>query len=154
MSNQCLFDWKGYSRGSEAVVMSNVLPDEDVAESKAVVTRNDQSYIVEDARLFRPNAGAAILVQARILDDRELMAVASKKEELRFGVDSGAALTVVRSDVATDYPVMRERKRSLRTADGQSIPDLGNKEIMLKDSYGYRIVKTAVADVSRNLRRS
>ena len=90
------------------------------------------------------------MVQARILDDRELMAVASKKEEIRFGVDSGAALTVVRSDVATDYPVTRERKRSLRTADGQSIPDLGSKEIMLKEPSSW-FVKTAVADVAKNL---
>ena len=79
------------------------------------------------------------------------MAVASEKEELRFGVDSGAALTVVRSDVATDYPVVSMRKRFLRAANGQAIPDLGNKEITLKDGYGHRIVRTAVADVSKNL---
>ena len=79
------------------------------------------------------------------------MAVVAETGELRFGVDSGAALTVVRSDVATDYPVMSGRKRFLRAANGQAIPDLGNKEITLKDGKGHRIVRTAVAGVSKNL---
>ena len=43
------------------------------------------------------------------------------------------------------------RKRFLRAANGQAIPDLGSKEITLKDSKGHRVVKTAVADVSKNL---
>ena len=79
------------------------------------------------------------------------MAVESETGELRFGVDSGAALTVVRSDVAMDYPVVGARRRSLRAANGQAIPNIGNKEITLKDSQGHRIVKTAVAGVSKNL---
>ena len=83
--------------------------------------------------------------------DTGLMEATSKKEELRFGVDSGAALTVIRPDVATDYPVVNRCKRVLRAADGQAILDLGNKEITLKDGYGHRIVRTAVADVSKNL---
>ena len=79
------------------------------------------------------------------------MAVASEREELRFGVDSGAALTVVRSDAAADYPVTGARKCCLRAANGQAIADMCNKEITLKDGQGHRIVRTAVAGMSKNL---
>ena len=72
---------------------------------------------------------------------------------MRFGVDSGAAFTVVRPDTCQDYPRSSPGgTRKLRAANGSLIPDCGNRDIVVAGEDGrHRIVRSCIAPVTKNL---
>ena len=71
--------------------------------------------------------------------------------KMRFGIDSGAAVTVIGKDVAPDYPARAGLKRTLRAANGAAIPEYGCKRLVVSGAWGRGIVKAAAAGVSKNL---
>ena len=71
--------------------------------------------------------------------------------KMRFGIDSGAALTVIGRHVAPDYPSRAGLKRTLRAANGAAIPEYGCKRLVISGAWGQGIVKAAAAGVSKNL---
>ena len=69
--------------------------------------------------------------------------------KMRFGIDSGAALTVIGWHVAPYYPSRAGLKRTLRAANGAAIPVYGCKRLVIGGAWGQGIVKAA-AGVSKN----
>ena len=81
------------------------------------------------------------------------------RETVRFGIDSGAAVTVINKDVAMDYPLKTDKPAmKLRAAGGNVIPHHGDKAIGVHlsrppsgRSTPLRMIRTSVAGVSKNL---
>jgi len=74
------------------------------------------------------------------------------RERIRFGVDSGAGLTVIKPGVASDYPrTSRPGSKKMRDCGGHSVADLGDKCIALRDEHGLRYAKVTEAKVEKNL---
>ena len=63
-------------------------------------------------------------------DAAELHAIANGlREEATFGVDSGAAVTVIGPDVASDYPHSHTSTRKRMTdCQGNAVTDMGEKD--------------------------
>ena len=84
----------------------------------------------------------------------ELNALAHElREEITFGVDSGAAVTVVGPDVAPDYPrsFSGARKR-MSDCQGNPVKDLGEKSLAFAAEGGQPVfAKVTVAPVAKNL---
>ena len=82
----------------------------------------------------------------------ELMAVKEVRHggrKVSFGVDSGAAATVIQSMECTDYPVDRKQKKVFRTAGSTMLETEGRKTLELADGC---LVRADVAqDLSKNL---
>ena len=70
---------------------------------------------------------------------------------MKFGVDSGAAVTVVGKDVAPDYPSRKGAARVLWAANGAAIPEYGHKRLVVRGDWGCGIVRASTAGVSKNL---
>ena len=70
-------------------------------------------------------------------------------EEVTFGIDSGAAVTVVGPHVAAEYPrsVQGQRKK-MTDCQGNLVKDLGEKDLALEDG---RFARVTVAPVAKNL---
>ena len=71
--------------------------------------------------------------------------------KMRFGIDSGAAVTVIGQHVAPDYPARAGLKRTLRAANGAAIPEYGCKRLVIGGAWGQGIVKAGAPGVSKNL---
>ena len=68
---------------------------------------------------------------------------------VRFGVDSGAAATVIRSMECSDYPINRKQKKVFRTASSTTLETEGRRTLGLADGC---LVRADVAqDLSKNL---
>ena len=81
-----------------------------------------------------------------------LAAVESESSKITLGVDSGAAVSVIRVDVAINYPLIRVAGRKLMGLDGNEIIAYGDRHVGLRGSDGRtRILRCAVADVRKNL---
>ena len=69
--------------------------------------------------------------------------------KVRFGVDSGAAATVIQSVVCSDYPINRKQKKTFRTASSTTLETEGRRTLGLADGC---LVRADVAkDLSKNL---
>ena len=77
----------------------------------------------------------------------------NQPETVTFGVDSGAAVTVVKADTASDYPCDRSgRRKNMRDCQGNAVPDHGIKQLALKLPNGtYNFAQVTVAPVQKNL---
>jgi len=74
------------------------------------------------------------------------------REKIRFGVDSGAALTVVKKTAAVSYPTTtRPGVKKMRDCSGNIVPDLGEKVLGLRGHGGLRYSRVTTAPVSKNL---
>lgn len=63
------------------------------------------------------------LAEFNVLDEETM-------EEVTFGVDSGAAVTVIGVDTASDYPRSRAGpKRRMTDCQGNEVKDLGEKDL-------------------------
>ena len=81
-----------------------------------------------------------------------LAAIESESTKITLGIDSGAAVTCLRPDVATDYPLIRADGRQLRGAGGHEIRSYGDRHVGLQGSDGrLRTLRCGVADVKKNL---
>ena len=68
---------------------------------------------------------------------------------MRFGVDSGAAATVIQSAVCSDYPINHKQKKVFRTASKETLETEGRRTLGLSDGC---LVRADVAqDLSKNL---
>ena len=86
------------------------------------------------------------------VDEKMIAAIESESCKITLGVDSGAAVTCLKPDVATDYPLIRVAGRTLRGAGGGEIASYGDRHVGLSGSNGKtRILKYGVADVRKNL---
>ena len=85
-------------------------------------------------------------------ESNELMAVNDMLRggrKVRFGVDSGAAATVIQSAVCSDYPINRKQKKIFRTASKETLETEGRRTLGLSDGC---FVRADVAqDLSKNL---
>ena len=63
----------------------------------------------------------------------ELMSLECRTaERITFGVDSGAALTVIGKDVAAEYPRVQGLTRRMTDCQGNPVVDLGQKDLALR----------------------
>ena len=53
-------------------------------------------------------------------------------ERITFGVDSGAALTVIGKDVAAEYPRVHGHARRMTDCQGNPVVNLGQKDLALR----------------------
>jgi hypothetical protein len=68
--------------------------------------------------------------------------------KVRFGVDSGAAATVIQSVVCSDHPINRKQKKIFRTASKATLETEGRRTLGLADGCFVR------ADVAVNLSKN
>ena len=86
------------------------------------------------------------------VDGDLIAAVDEEKRKIRFGVDSGAAITVITPEAASDYPRTTGDALKLRDCQGVRIQDMGKKILGLRHKGGrLRFAKTTVASVKKNL---
>ena len=86
------------------------------------------------------------------VDEKMIGALENETHKITLGVDSGAAVTCLKPDVATDYPLIRVAGRTLRGAGGGEIASYGDRHVGLKGSDSKtRILRCGVADVRKNL---
>ena len=91
-----------------------------------------------------PSTNGVELISA--LDDR--------MDKIRFQIDFGAALTVMKDTDATDYPLLRPpQHRHLRAANGTPIHDSGDRHVHLfgPDRSMVQIVRAGATKVVNNL---
>ena len=96
-----------------------------------------------------------------MLESGELNAVhQSECETLRIGVDSGASVTIIPAEVASDYPLMPSKESmagvQYKTATGDKVEDLGCRTLQLlggssSGSTGSRGLRARVGKVSKSL---
>ena len=85
-------------------------------------------------------------------DEKMIGALENETQRIVLGVDSGAAVTCLKPDVASDYPLIRVNGRTLRGAGGGEIASYGDRHVGLKGSDSKtRILRCGVADVRKNL---
>ena len=85
-------------------------------------------------------------------DEKMIGALENETHKITLGVDSGAAVTCLKPDVASDYPLIRVNGRTLRGAGGGEIASYGDRHVGLKGSDSKtRILRCGVADVRKNL---
>ena len=75
-------------------------------------------------------------------------------DKIRFQIDSGAALTVMKDTEATDYPLLKPpQQRNLRAANGTPIADSGDRHVHLlgPDRSMVQIVRAGATKVVNNL---
>ncbi|CAK0853831.1 unnamed protein product [Prorocentrum cordatum] len=82
----------------------------------------------------------------------DLSAMSSSCETVRFGVDSGAAVTAIPRALGTDYPIAeRPSGAQYLSATGEPIPDEGQRKLMVQTSGALRGIRARVAGVRRPL---
>jgi len=95
----------------------------------------------------------ACLNEAENLTDFMLAAVELEKREIHFGVDSGAAITVIRQQEADDYPREKGSNIRMRNCQGTKVEDYGEVVLGLKtnETAPLRFAKVRAANVAKNL---
>ena len=87
--------------------------------------------------------------------DQQLMALESSGtlvEKVTYGIDSCAAVTISKPDVAADYPLRKDTRNTYRTANGSTVTDDGSRHIFVKNGgHALGCLRTRVGQVSRNL---
>jgi hypothetical protein len=84
--------------------------------------------------------------------DYEIMALDGRPDTITFGVDSGAAVTVVTEDEASDYPRLTYKDGPvLRDCQGNQVKNLGAKHLAIKSKTGVNFARVTVAKVKKNL---
>ena len=79
----------------------------------------------------------------------ELMSLEGRTvERITFGVDSGAALTVIGKD---EYPRVQGLTRRMTDCQGNPEVDLGQKDLALRGPTGRSFPRVTVASVAKNL---
>ena len=82
----------------------------------------------------------------------ELMSLEGRTaERITFGVDSGAALTVIGKDVAAEYPRVQGFTRRVTDCQGNPVVDLGQKDLALRRPTCRSFARVTVASVAKNL---
>ena len=82
----------------------------------------------------------------------ELMSLEGRTaERITFGVDSGAALTVIGKDVAVEYPRVQGLTRRMTDCQGKPVVDVGQKDLALRGPTGRIFARVTVAPVAKNL---
>ena len=72
-------------------------------------------------------------------------------ERTTFGVDSGAALTMIGKDVAAEYPGVQGHARRMTDCQGDPVVNLGQKDLALRGLTGRCFARVTVASVAKNL---
>ena len=70
---------------------------------------------------------------------------------ITFGVDSGAALTVIGKDVAAGFPRVQGLARRMTDCQGNPVVNLGQKDLALRGPTGRSFARVTVASVAKNL---
>ena len=84
---------------------------------------------------------------------KELMGLEqTSREMVTFGVDSGAAVTVVTKQTASEYPRVACQSKRMTDCQGNDVKDLGAKELQLTTVDGKtNFARVTVAPVAKNL---
>ena len=86
---------------------------------------------------------------------KEVGMVEQRREKITFGVDSGAELTVVTEDAASEYPATSDGTTTkMRDCQGNTIKDLGKKILGLKsakDAPRTQYTNVTVGPLRKNL---
>ena len=72
-------------------------------------------------------------------------------ERITFGVDSGAALTVIGKDVVAEYPRVQGHARRKADCQGNPVVNSGQKDLALRGPTGRSFARVTVASVAKNL---
>ena len=72
-------------------------------------------------------------------------------ERITFGVDGGAALTVIGKDVEAEYPGVQGHARRMTDCRGNPVVNLGQKDLALRGATGRSFARVTVASVAKNL---
>jgi len=86
--------------------------------------------------------------------DQLLAALSETSRKIRFQIDSGASLTVMKESEATDYPLVKPvRDRYIRAANGTPIKDAGDRHVHVlgPDGGAVQVVRAGATDVVNNL---
>ena len=82
----------------------------------------------------------------------ELMSLERRTaEQITFGVDSGAALTVIGKDLAAEYSRVQGLTRRMTDCQGNPVVDLGQKDMALRGPTGSSFARVTVASAAKNL---
>ena len=74
-----------------------------------------------------------------------------KAERITFGVDSGAALTVIENAVAAEYPRVQGLARRMTDCQGNPVVNfLGQKDLALRGPTGRSFARVTVASIAKN----
>ena len=88
-------------------------------------------------RLASLMAGAESVQNCGTSPASELMSLEGRTaERITFGVDSGAALTVIGKDVAAHYPRVQGLTRRMTDCQGSPVVGLGQKDLALRGPTG------------------
>ena len=68
-------------------------------------------------------------------------------ERITFGVDSGAASTVIGKDVAAEYPRVQGHTRRMTDCQGNPVVNFGQKDLALRGRTGRSSARVTVASV-------
>ena len=68
-------------------------------------------------------------------------------ERITFGVDSGAASTVIGKDVAAEYPRVQGHTRRMTDCQGNLVVNFGQKDLALRGRTGRSSARVTVASV-------
>lgn len=90
-------------------------------------------------------------------EDVELAGTTNSNEVVRFGIDSGAAVSVVPMGTAADVAMQGRKHHQFRVADGNIIPEMGTKRLYGRPTSFHvrrvtnKEIEVSVAPVSKAL---
>ena len=116
-------EWKAPSEQSTAE-SQHVAPTQPMADTEGAMGGLWLASLV---------AGAESVQNCETSPAAELMSLEGRTaERISFGVDGGAALTVIGKDVAAEYPTVQELTRRMTDCQGNPVVDLGKKDLALR----------------------
>ena len=84
--------------------------------------------------------------------EQEIAALEDQSSTISFGVDSGAAQTVITQEEASDYPMLHtEPRQRMRDCQGNLVKDMGHKDLAMRSNGNLSFVRATVAPVAKNL---
>ena len=104
---------------------------------------------------FQPNTSSSSSGGETPQADQKLFkALGNQAEKIKFQIDSGAAITVMKATDCKDYPLVKcGYHRALRAANGTPIEDKGDKHVHLVGPNGgpAQVVRAGATNVVNNL---
>ena len=96
---------------------------------------------------------SSLELQAEMKEQIDLMAVKRDNETVTFGLDSGAAVTIIPRSSCVDYPLIAPKEDITYTAaGGQQIADEGSRHIFVKPpKEAPRCIRARVGNVRKAL---
>ena len=143
--------WWQWNDGQEWKAPSEQSPAERVAPSQPMA---EPEAAMGGLRLASLTAGAESEQKQRSETSpvAEIMSLEGcAAERITFGVDSGAALTVIGKNVAAEYPRVHGHARRMTDCEGNPVVNLGQKRPGVEGTDRQEFAGVTVASVAKNL---